>query len=223
LRFDKDTRTLIHEATGSVTIRWPVGAPPPEKGRVYYMQSAEDLEKEEARRASDAMRCRDVIAEMKRRQHGRYPDGYEPPKVKRKRPTKDDPTIKVIDITILRRGWEATVILYQDPDPVRHTGLKTKVPAGPHPIFGHPEKVETEPEGIVETDHLSEVQIARRNAEERDALKTEHKISVDQAKLAEAERSLTDQRRRGKSGKLQAQAIERSRKRAELVSAAAAA
>lgn len=223
MRFDADTCQAIHDATpGSATIRWPAGAEQPEPGRVYWMQSRESLERAEAMRDERSETCREAMAKMYRRRYGRWPDGYKPRRKKSVgRPKNGDPMIKVVAVTILEVGWEAEVTLFEDPDPRRHTGLKTRVPAGLNPIDGFAEKVELESEQMVE--ELSPVVAARRRAEEKDALKTEHEASIDQTKIAEAERSLADQRRRGKTGDLQRVAIERSRKRAELASAEQAA
>lgn len=218
MRFDKETRAAIQEAApGSTTIKWPTGAGQPEKSRAYRMQAVEDVEKAEGRLELSPPTCADVLAQMHLRRYGRYPEGYKPPKPKLRRPTKEDPCILVLDVEVLDRGWEATVVMYEDPDPIRHTGLKTKVPAGVHPIFGHQEKVELEAEQLVTAPSRSE----REDAEE--ALKIEHEASVDQSKIASAERKLNNERRRGRSGTQAARALERSRKRAELASADVAA
>jgi hypothetical protein len=150
------------------------------------------------------------MAQMHKRRYGKWPVGYKPPKPKLRRPTKEDPCILVLEVSVLDRGWEATVAMFEDPDPIRHTGLKTKVPAGPHPIFGHQEKVETESEQIITAPSRSE----REDAE--DALKIEHECSVDQSEIATAERKLSHERRRGRSGIQAARALERTKKRAEL-------
>jgi hypothetical protein len=217
MRFDKETRAKIQEAApGSATIKWPTGAGQPEKGRPYRMQAIEDVEKAEGRLEHSPPICADVMAQMHKNRYGKWPDGYKPPKPKLRRPTKEDPCILVLEVSVLDRGWEATVALFEDPDPVRHTGLKTKVPAGLHPIFGHNEQVETEPEQLITAPSRSE----REDAE--DALKIEHEASVDHSKIATAERKLSNERRRGKSGTQAARALERAKKRAVLVSAEAA-
>lgn len=213
MRFGKETRAAIHDAApGAATIRWPSGAGRPEKGQVVRMQSLEALEdaKEKAARPET---CKAVIAEMHLRRYGCYPDGYEP-KARKVRTTRaGDPFIKVLDVEILERGWNATVALYEDPDPRRHTGLKTKVPGGPNPLDGVYEKVETEPEEIV-------VAPSRREREDADeALAIEHKASVDGAEIARAERKVINERRRGRRGIQAEKALERARKRAALVSA----
>jgi hypothetical protein len=211
MRFDKETRAKIQEAApGSATIKWPTGAGQPEKGRPYRMQALEDVEKTERRLEHSPPTCADVMAQMHRKRYGKWPDGYKSPKPKLRRPTKEDPCILVLEVSALDRGYEATVALFEDPDPTRHTGLKAKVPAGPHPLFGHQEKVETEAEQIITVRSRSE----REDAE--DALKIEHEASVDHSKIATAERKLSNERRRGKSGIQAARALERARKRAEL-------
>lgn len=214
MRFDKETRTQIREAApGSVTIKWPTGAGQPEKRRVYRMQAIEDIEKAEGRLEHSPPTCKDVLAQMYLKRYGKWPEGYKPPKPKLRRPTKEDPCILVLYVAVLERGWEATVAMYEDPDPVRHTGIKAKVPAGPHPLFGQQEKVQTEPEQIVTAPSRSE----REDAD--DALKIEHEASVDHSKITAAERKLNNERRRGRSGTQAAKALERAKKRAELVSA----
>jgi hypothetical protein len=214
MRFDKETRAAIQEAApGSALIKWPTGTGQPEKGRTYRMQAIEDVEKAEGRLEHSPPTCADVLAQMHKRRYGKWPAGHKPPKPKLRRPTKEDPCIIVLEVSVLDRGWEAAVSLFEDPDPIRHTGLKTKVPAGPHPLFGYNEKVETEPEQIVTAPSRSE----REDAE--DALKIEHQCSIDRSKIATAERKLSTERRRGRSGTQAARALERVKKRAELVSA----
>lgn len=217
MRFDKETRATIQEAApGSATIKWPSGAAAPEKGAVYRMQSLEAL-REAKEKAAEPITCREVLAEMHKDRYGDYPEGYKP-KARRVRTARaGDPFIKVLDVEILGRGFEATVALFEDPDPRRHTGLKTKVPAGPNPIDGFGEKVETEPEQIIAALSRSE----REDAET--ALEIEHKVSVDSAEIAKAARKLSNERRRGRRGTQAERALERARKRAELVSADAAA
>ena len=215
MRFDRETRAKIQEAApGAATIRWPTGAAQPEKDRVYRMQASEDIEKAEMRLEHSPPKCADVLAQMHFKRHGTWPEGYEPPKPKLRRPTKDDPCIKVLDVAMLDRGWEATVTLFEPADPIRHTGIKAKVPAGPHPIFGHHEQTETEAEQIVTAPSRSE----REDAEE--ALAIEHKASVDHAEVAKAARKLANERRRGRRGVQAERALKRARKRAELASAA---
>lgn len=214
MRFDKETRTLIYEAAPySTTIRWPAGAPEPEKGRVYWMQSLEDAEREKARADYSPDTHADVMARMHLARYHQWPEGYKPPKAKAKRRKPDD-VIQVLDVTILDRGWEARVALFEDPDPKRHTGLKTKVPSGQNPIDKFQEKTELEPEEMI-------VPKSRRQREEEDeALKLEHRTSVDHAELAKAERHLAGLRQRGKRCDLAEQAAERARRRVEQSSAA---
>ncbi len=220
MRFDKETRAAIHEAApGSTTIRWPTGAAEPQKGRVYRMQSLEDAreaeDKDKRHRYEHPETCAAVLALMHERRYGSKPEGYRPKRRKQstRRPQAEDPCIKVLAVSILERGWEATVALYEDPDPKRHTGIKAKIPAGPHPIFGHQEKAETEPEAIVIAPNRSE----REDAEK--AKEIEHAVSVDEAEIAKAAKRLADQRRKGKAGTQAQAALERARRRAELASA----
>lgn len=209
MRFDKETRAAIQEAApGSATIKWPTGAGQPEKHRAYRMQAIEDVQKAEGRLEHSPPTCADVMAQMHKQRYGKWPEGYKPPKPKLRRPTKEDPCIIVLDVSVLDRGWEAAVAMFEDPDPVRHTGLKTKVPAGPHPIFGHQEPTETEFEEIVIAPSRSE----REDTE--DALKIEHEASVDQSKIATAARKLDNERRRGRKVIQASRALERARKRA---------
>lgn len=223
MRFDKETRALIHEAAPHpVTITWPKGEREPRKGRIYWLQSKEDAEeadkKAKARREHSPETHAEVMAGMHRRRYDKEPDR---PKKKRRRqetsarPRAGDLRIMVIDTEILKEGWEALVALYEDPDPVNHAGIKARVPSGPNPIdpeFGY-EVTQTEPEQIVKPPSRA------RRLEEEEALKIAHKASVDYASVFRAEQKLLNQRRKGKRSILAEQAVQRARKRAELVSA----
>lgn len=217
MRFDKETRAAIQEAAPHpATIRWPSGAPEPEKGRVYWLQAVEEEkareEKDKRRRQEHPETHADVMAQMHETFYGRKPKGYKP-KRRARRPQRDVPRIRVLDTTILERGWEATVELFEVADPVQHVPMKAVVPAGPHPIFGYQEKVQTEPEGMVVAPSRSE----REDLE--DALKAEHAVSVDHAELARLERKLANERHRGKPGKMVQAAVERARRRVEQTAA----
>lgn len=215
MRFDKEARASVLEAApGTATIRWPAGEAEPEKDRVYRMQSAEELadaeEKAKRKREAHPETHAEVMAQMHRRRYGKLPDGYEPPKRKRRsRPRTDDPRIRVVGVTILQRGWEATVELYEHPDPPRHLHIKTKVPAGPDPIDGRPEKVELEPEQILIAPSRSE------REDEEESLRVECIASADRAELGRLERKLASERRKGKSAKRTQKALERARRRVE--------
>jgi hypothetical protein len=225
MRFPKETRALIHKAgINSVTIPWPPGEDQPEVGGTYWLQSLEDVEKAEARREYSPETHADVLAGMHERRYGKKPKR----KKKRRRrsmlrPKAGDPRIRVLAVENLEVGWEATVELYEDPDPIRHTGLKTKVKGGRKPIFlaedFEPETVptETEPEQLVTKPSR------QRRLEIEDALKLEHEASVDTSKLIAAERKVADLRRRGKRSRLAEEAAERARKRCDLASAEGAA
>jgi hypothetical protein len=219
MRFSKETRALIHEARPNpVTIPWPAGEREPQKGRVYWLQSEEDAK--EAAKKAEVLRehfpetCAEVLAGMHRRHYGTEPNG----KRKRRRPKPisrpkaGDDRILVIDTTILDKGWEAKVAIYEDPDPIQHLRVAASVPAGPNPIEGYHELAETEPEQI-KTPSSHEL---RREQEE--ALTIEHKGSIDKQEILKAERKLADQRRKGKNSKLAREAVDRAKRRA-LVSA----
>jgi hypothetical protein len=220
MRFDKETRALVHEAAPHpVTIPWPKGEREPKKGRIYWVQSQEDAEeaakKAKARREHSPETHRDVLAGMHRRHYGREPE-RETKKRRRQRadqPRSGDPRIMVVDTIILDTGWEALVALYEDPDPVAHLRMKARVPAGPNPIDGFNEPTETEPEQII-------VKPSRpRRLEEEEALKIEHKASVGMPEVLKAEQKLLNQRRKGKRSKRDEEALKRARRRAELASA----
>jgi hypothetical protein len=212
VRFDKETRTKIHEAApNSTTIKWPAGAAEPQKGRVYWLQSLEDAKREKERLEYSPPLQADVLAQMHLHFHGTWPTGYKPSKRKGKRRKPDD-VIMVLDVTILDRGWEATVALFQDPDPIRHTGLKTKIQGGPNPLGKELGTVPTEmePEKIL-------VPLSRREREEQeDVLEFEHDASVDEKRIAEKERTVHNLRRRGKRSTLAEIAVERAKRRAAL-------
>lgn len=216
MRFDRETRAAIHDATpGPATIRWPSGQGAPEKGRVYRMQSLEALLDAKEKAAQPETHA-EVLAEMHKHHYGEYPEGYEPPKRRRVRTSRaEDPLIKVLDVEILERGWEATVALFEDPDPKRHTGIKARVPGGPNPIDGIYEKTETEPEEIVVAPSRRE----REDAEE--SLRIESAASVDRAECNRLERKLATERRKGKAGRQTKIALKRARRRVEQNSAAA--
>jgi len=215
MRFDKDTRTLIYEAApNAATIRWPAGAAEPQKGRVYWMQSLEDAEREKERMEYSPPGHRDVMARMHLHFHGEWPQDYKPAKRKGKRRKPDD-VILVLDVKILDRGWEATVAVFEDPDPVGHTGLKTKIGAQPHPTDKEFGSLPTE----LEPEEMWAPKTRRQREEEDSALKAEHAASVDHAELLRAEKRQADQRRKGRGGMLQQEALERARRRAELAAA----
>jgi hypothetical protein len=220
MRFPKETVAAIHDAAPhSTVIRWPAGAAEPQKGRVYWLQVEEEMkaaeEKAERRAEYSPETHADVLAWMHFRRYGRWPEGYEPKPVKvpRKRP---DDVLLVLDVEPAgRRGWDVRVAIFEDPDPVRHTGLKTRVAGGPNPINGAPEPTELEPEKIVVPESRSE------REDREDAHKVEHEISVHAKTIGRAEQKLANERRRGKRSKLAQQALERARKRAALVDAGA--
>lgn len=210
MRFDHESRAAVLEAApGLATIRWPAGGPQPEKGRVYRMQSLEALEGEKRRREENPKTLREAMAQMHKRHYGKLPDDYKPPRRKRVRRSDSDPFIRVLSVTVLKRGWEATVELFEDPDPKRHLRLKARVPAGPNPIDGHPEKTETEQEQIVKAPSRAE------REDEEESLRVECIASADRAELARLERKLTNERRKGKSAKRTEVALKRARRRVE--------
>jgi hypothetical protein len=217
LRFDKETRALIREAAPHpVTISWPKGEREPQKGRIYWLQSKEHAEEEEKKAKVRRERSPDTHAEVLAGMHRRF-YGTDPESKKQKsrrqqsagRPRAGDPRIMVIDATILDKGWEAKVALYEDPDPVRHAGIKAKIPAGPHPIDGSHELTQLEPEQIIAPPSR------QRRLEEEEALRIAHKASIDISGVMKAEQKLLNQRRRGKRSKLAEEAVERAKRRAE--------
>jgi hypothetical protein len=222
MRFDKETRTQIREAApGAVTIKWPAGAEEPQKGRTYRVQSLEEYKRAKEERIESPDTCREVLAQMHERPYGKKPEGYKPPRRRRlaTRALTEEDRIIVLDVEPIgpvgRNQWEATVALHEPVDPIRHLRVKARVPAGPHPIEGHHEKAETEPEQIIAAPSRTE------REDEDEALRVEHVASIDSAEIARLERKLTSERRRGKPGNRTRIALERAKKRAELDSAAA--
>jgi hypothetical protein len=212
MRFDKETRAKIHEAApNSTTIKWPAGAAEPQKGRVYWLQSLEDARREKERLEYSPPKQRDVLAAMHFHFYKTWPKGYEPTKRKGQRRKPGD-VIMVLDVWILDRGWEATVALFEDPDPVRHTGLKTRVQGGDHPSDKQWGSVATE----LEPEKILVPQSRREREEQEDVLEFEHDASVDEKKIAEKERTVHNLRRRGKRSILAEAAVERSKRRAAL-------
>jgi|GEM_PF-4297652 len=212
MRFPKLTRTLIANAKGKpVEIVWPEGEP--EVGQVAWVQSAE----EEPRDPAETHRK--VMAEMFRRQG--KPVEKAPKKRRRRsrfqRPQKGDPRLEVLGNRRLSWSdaggtvlhcWLAVIERYEEPTPVHYLQTKAFIPAGPDPITGEPEKAETEPEQIPE----SEIQWHHRRMEEQEALRIDHAASVDDAALARAEQHL---RRQKRPSPLALAAAKRARKRAE--------
>ncbi len=222
MKFDNEARTAVQEAApGIAMIRWPSMKIEPEKGRVYRMQSLEAARKKarerKRRREEEPETHAEVMAQMHKRRYGEMPEGFEPPRRKRQSRPGADPFIRVLSVTILQRGWEVAVELFEDPDPKRHLRLKARVPAGPNPLDGRPEKTETEQEQIVKAPSRAE------REDEEESLRVECIASADDAELARLERKLTNERRKGKSGKQTKMALERARKRVDLLSAATAA
>lgn len=220
MRFPKGTRAAIQEgAPNPVTIQWPSDARQPQPHKLYWLQKsneeiAEEQKRALAKRQAEPETHREVMAEMHRRKHGSYPSGYKFPDIEDVgRPKKGDDRVIVLKAEIQEKGWTATVALYEDPDPIRHLGVKTKVPAGDSPFDGSYELAEYEPEQIVAP------KSRREREEEEEVLRIEHKASVDHSEIMKAEQRLLDQRRKGKPGKLAAVAIERAHRRAKLVSA----
>jgi hypothetical protein len=219
VRFDKEARAAIREASpGAATIKWPAGAPEPEKGRVYWMQSQEDAQeaekKEKRHRQEHPETHAEVMAQMHERRYGTKPAGHKPKRRRStRRPVAEDPRIIVLSVTILQHGWEATVALYEAEDPVRHLRMKARVPAGPNPIDGFHEPTETESEQIITAPSRAE----REDAEE--SLRIESAASADRAELARLERKLASERRKGRPGKQAKMALERARRRVEQQSA----
>jgi hypothetical protein len=217
MRFPKDTVAAIHDAAPySTKVSWPAGAAEPQKNRVYWLQVEEEEKaaEEKAKRRSEYSpeTHADVLAWMHFRRYKKWPEGYKPKKVKTTRKRPDD-VVLVLDLEVVERGWGATVAIFEDPDPVRHTGLKTRVPAGPNPIDGFQEPTEMEYEQIL-------FWLSRREREElEDVLKFEHQASVDTKKIAEKQRKVHDLRRKGKRSVLAEAAVERAKKRAGALAA----
>jgi hypothetical protein len=220
MRFPKDTVAAIHDAAPhSTKIHWPTGAAEPQKGRVYWLQvEEEEKEREEkAKRRSEYSpeTHAEVLAWMHFRRYGKWPKGHKPKKAKAARKRPDD-VLLVLDVEVAdSRGWEVTVAIYEDPDPVRHTGLKTKIAAGPNPIDGLPEPTELEPEKIIAPESRGE------REDKEDAFKLEHQVSIKSDDLTRAEQKLINQRRRGKRSKQAEEALKRRKKSLAEVDAAA--
>jgi hypothetical protein len=208
VRFPKLTRTLIANAKGKpVEIVWPEGEPAVDK--VYWVQSAEEKPKEPEETHAEFM------AAML---------GRPRPKVKRRRvsrfrrPQKGDPRVEVLSCRRLSwadsRGrvihlWLAIVERYEEPAPVHYLQTKAYVPAGPDPFTGAPQKPETEPEQILE----SEIEYHHRRMEEQEAVRIAHAASVDHAALIRAQDHL---RRQKRPSPLAQAAAQRAWKRAAL-------
>jgi hypothetical protein len=218
LRFDKETRAAIHKASPeTVVIDWPSTTEGPVKGKKYRLlkeqtPAVEDPAAPPKVREPETPRCRDVMAEMHKKRHGRYPADYKKPRVKRKS-VSGAMRILVEDVQgDAAHGWKATVRLVTDP--VQHVRMKAKVPAGPDPLTGVQEPTETEPEGLPLQRSRTE------RVEEDEALKLEHKASVDRAVAIAAVREARRKAGKKKPGGLAMAAAERAVRRAEWSSAA---
>lgn len=220
MRFPKETRALIHAAgTNPVTVPWPSGAGEPKEGRLYWVQNEEDVEEQERkaklRREYSPETHAEVLAGMHRRLYGTE----SPVKARKRRrastgrPQSGDDRILVIASAVVgKTDWEAKVVVHEDPDPVRHLGIKTKVPGG-QVLAGTDEEFTQATE--LEPEQIAPPRSRRQREEEEDALRIEHKASIDQAEILKAEQHLLDQRRRGKTGTLAEAALARARRRAE--------
>lgn len=212
MRFPKETRALILEAAPHpATIPWPPGSPQPQSGRLYWVQNAEDLEAEHKRREESPDTHAEVMEGMAKR--AGVAVATKPKKRRRntRAPLAGSQRIYVIATDVVgKTAWSAKVVVYTDPDPVLHSQIKAKVPAGPHPLFGHQEKVELEYEQLPPE---------RSRIEEEDALRIEHKASVDRSTVMKAEQHLANLRKRGKRSTQAEQAVARAKKR-EIESAA---
>lgn len=216
LRFDKETRAAIHKASPeTAVIDWPSATEGPVKGKKYRLLKEQAPPPDDAPKkvvTPETPRCRDVLAEMHKKRHGRYPADYKKPRVKRKT-VSGAMRILVEDVEGDKAvGWKATVRLVTDP--VQHVRMKAKVPAGPDPITGQQEPTETEPE------HLPLQRSRTERVEEEEALKLEHKASVDLVVALNAEREVRRAAGKKKPGGLSLAAAERAQRRAEESSAA---
>jgi hypothetical protein len=216
MRFPQETCAAIHEAfPNPTTIKWPGGAAEPQKGRTYRLQKDEEVKKREAKARNQLeyspKSCGQVMENMRAAAAGRKPMKVGPKRHHRTNTGRSsgDAQIEVLAVTILERGWEVSAVLHDDPDPVLHTGLKTKL-KGPNPQTKVMEPTELEPEKIL-------VPQSRREREESaDALKLEHRASIDEETLKEAEQVVKKQREHGKRSVLAEQAVERARRRVEM-------
>ncbi|HEX6456256.1 MAG TPA: hypothetical protein VF009_07020 [Solirubrobacterales bacterium] len=138
-----------------MTIAWPMGQRQPEEGKVYRVQrSSEEIaevQRIELRARQERPEThREVLAEMYRRHHGEYPEGYEPPKPEKSN-GQTELQIKVLEVEILPKGWAAKVMQWEEPDPVHGAGVKARHyhPDGPTTLQTYGQAVtEGEPERL---------------------------------------------------------------------------
>lgn len=219
MRFDKETRAAIHKASPeTVVIDWPSTSEAPKKGKKYRLLKAplppppDEPARPKTKPEPETPRCKDVLAEMHKNRYGRYPDGYKKPRTKRKSVTG---AMRILVEGVegdAAYGWKATVRLVTDP--IQHVRMKAKVPAGQDYKDGPFQKAETEPEQMPRQPSRTE------RAEEEEALKLEHKASVDRAVALNAIREARRKSGKKKPGGLAMAAAERAIRRAELSSAA---
>jgi hypothetical protein len=223
VRFPQETCSAIHDAyPHSAIIRWPAGAAEPQKGRVYRLQKDEEIKEREAKAKRQLeyspKTCAQVMENMRATRTGRKAVKVGPKRHHRTNTGRSsgDALIEVLAVTILERGWEVSVVLHDDPDPILHTGLKTRVkgtaPKENQPVV-LPVATETEPEMML-------VPLSRREREEaEDAFKLEHHASIDEETLKDAEKVVKRQREQGKRSILAEQAVDRARRRVEMAPA----
>lgn len=219
MRFDKKTRAAIHKASPeAVVIDWPSLSEAPKKGKKYRLlkaavpQPPDEPAQPKTKPEPETPRCKDVMAEMHKARYGRYPQGYKKPRAKRKS-ISGAMRILVEDVEgDAAHGWKATVRLVTDP--VQHVRMKAKVPAGQDYKDGPFQKAELEPE------HMPLQRSRTERIEEEEALKLEHKASVDRTVALNAVREARRKSGKKKPGGLALAAAERAQRRAQESSAA---
>jgi hypothetical protein len=219
LRFPQETCAAIHEAyPNPITVKWPAGEAEPQKGRVYRLQKDEEVKAREQKAKDRRDYSPETHAEVMAKMEAAWYGG-KPRRIKKKKRRHDtgrsfgDALIMVVDVEPIgppgRNQFEVKAVLYMgDPDPVRHTGLKTKVHGGPDPITKAYEATELEPEEML-------IVPSRREREEgEDAIAIEHRVSVDpNEEVRRAEQHIKKLRAQGKRSVLAEQAVERAKRR----------
>lgn len=218
MRFPQETCAAIHDAyPNPITVKWPAGEAEPQKGRVYRLQKDEEVkareQKAKDRRDYSPETHAEVMAKMEAAWYGQKPRKVKKKKRRQSGRSFGDALIMVVDTEPVgppgRNQFEIKAVLYMgDPDPVRHTGLKTKVRGGPDPITKTYESTELEPEEMVVA------QSRREREESEDAIAIEHRVSVDpNEEVRRAEQHVKKLRSQGRRSTLAEQAVERAKRR----------
>ena len=220
MRFPKETVAAIHDSKGaSITVRWPAGREP-EKGGVYYLASEEDAKDAQEGKGSPRVQPRNSrrrsgadaqasLRQVPRRLQAQEAPPPNPPS-QEGRPADQGDGCRDPGAGLERHSGSP-----RRARPVRHTGLKTRVPAQQHPTDKEFGFLPTE----LESEEIVVAQTRREREDEEESLKVESAASADSKEVDRLARRVADQKRRGKPSRRTELALERARKRVVVDSA----